>query len=465
MPGGRSGLVSPDGRLLLYSLGTPGDFRRSQLYVMPADGGTPKQLAAHFISAISGIWSPDSRYLLFAGIDPSDQADWWLTTPDGAEVIRTHTLRPGQGPVGLGAPDAWSPDGRWIYTTGVRGDAPNIWRLPWDASRRRTGPPERVTFGTGEVQVSVAGKSLAFFSGRQSVSIWSFPLDANRGVVSGPPERLTSGVAGQFRSDLSTDGSTIVFLSGQDGKPDVWVRHIRSGAERNVTANGAMENQPKLSRDARRVAYMVIEDQKYVLYVSPVDGGVPTNVCNDCGWPLNWTRDDSAILFQKGPLPEASIWLLDLATRASRPIIHEPGRAFWAARLSPDGNWVTFKEDIDLNRTRIYVAPVLPTQPTARDRWIPITSGNTWDDLPRWSPDGHLLYFLSRRDGMNCFWAVKLDPATHRPIGEPVAALHLHQIRLMTMPDIRSMELAVGPGRLVFPGFEVTGNLWLVRPD
>ena len=44
-------------------------------------------------------------------------------------------------------------------------------------------------------------------------------------------------------------------------------------------------------------------------------------------------------------------------------------------------------------------------------------------------------------------------------------ANHLHQIRLMTMPDIRFMELAVGPGRLVFPGYEVTGNLWLVRPD
>lgn len=465
VPGGRQAVASPDGRFVLYGVGTSGDFRRSRLYVIPAEGGTPKQVAAHFTSAVSGIWSPDSRSILFGGINANDQADWWLTTPDGAEPVPTNTLQRRSPYAGLGAPDSWSSDGKWIYTTGVRGDAPNIWRVPWDASRRRTGQPQRVTFGAGEVQITAAQTLLAFFSGRQSSSIWSFPLDANHGVVSGAPERLTPGVAAQLRSDLSVDGKTIVFLSVQDGQPDVWVRNLTTGAERNLTANSAFENQPKLSRDGRRVAYMVVEDRKYVLYVSAVDGGVPARICGDCGWPLNWTPDDSAILFQKGPLPEASIWLLHLATGQTRPIIHEPGRPFWAARLSPDGAWVAFKEDLDLNTTRLYVAPVLLDAPTPRDRWIPVTDGKVWDDLPRWSPDGRLLYFLSRRDGMNCFWAVRLDPATRRPVGEAFAALHLHQIRLMTMPDIRFMELAVGPGRLVFPGYEVTGNLWLVRPD
>ena len=31
--------------------------------------------------------------------------------------------------------------------------------------------------------------------------------------------------------------------------------------------------------------------------------------------------------------------------------------------------------------------------------WIPITDGASYDDKPRWSPDGRAIYYLSARDG------------------------------------------------------------------
>ena len=72
------------------------------------------------------------------------------------------------------------------------------------------------------------------------------------------------------------------------------------------------------------------------------------------------------------------------------------------------------------------------------------------------------MYFLSERDGFRCFWAQRLDGATKRPEGEPFAVQHFHQARRSFDPDgFPSLQLSVGPDRLVFPGQERTGNIWL----
>lgn len=457
---------SPDGRYMLYVQGPPGDFRRSQLYVRPAEGGPVRRLAADFLAASGGVWSPDSESIVFLGIDRRNEVDWWLTTPSGDRPLavnakaafRSHALS-------ASAPSAWSGDGRFLYFVAGRGDASNLWRTAWDPIRKTVGPPERITYGTGESQLSMArDERIAFFSGRDTVSIWGVRLDGRTGIATGPPERLTSGTGGELRSDLSADGRYLVSISTRDGTADIWIRDLETGVDHNVTASPTVEQQPKLSRDGRRVAYMVSENGRYRLYVTNAEGGSPELRCEHCGWPLDWTPDSKGILYAGGSLEQAAIWMLEEDGRRW-PVVEEKGMSMWAGRLSPDGKWVAFKRDLELRRSRIYVAPVVAGQRTPATAWIPITSGETWDDLPRWSRDGRFLYMLSRRDGMACVWAESIDGVTKRPVGEPFGVLHLHQMRLIPLPDIRLLEMAVGGDRLVFPGLELTGNIWLHSPQ
>ena len=69
-----------------------------------------------------------------------------------------------------------------------------------------------------------------------------------------------------------------------------------------------------------------------------------------------------------------------------------------AVQLSPDGSSIAFtvvSVDLDGNeyRSRIWLAP---TDGSSRPR--PFTSGEARDGLPRWSPDGRVLAFISHRD-------------------------------------------------------------------
>jgi hypothetical protein len=86
-------------------------------------------------------------------------------------------------------------------------------------------------------------------------------------------------------------------------------------------------------------------------------------------------------------------------------------------------------------------------------------------DLPRWSPDGNTIYFLSGRDGFRCFWGQRLNPATKDPAGEPFAVQHFHRTRrsLRYIQDSGAIGLAVARDRIVFPLAELTGNIWLTK--
>src|SRR4029077_17603202 len=94
--------------------------------------------------------------------------------------------------------------------------------------------------------------------------------------------------------------------------------------------------------------------------------------------------------------------------------------------------------------------------------WIPISSGEFWDDKPRWSPDGSLLYFTSTRDGFLCVWCQRLDPVSRQPAGPPFDVFHFHNAgRSMMNVGLAALEPSVARDRIVLNLGEITGNIWL----
>ncbi|MET0748623.1 MAG: hypothetical protein ABWY49_10565 [Rhizobium sp.] len=111
--------ISPDGALI--ALCDKVQYGKSCIYLLPAEGGMPRQVTDNLPSYWHG-WSPDGKYLSYCGIR-DDLFDIYTISVDGG-----HETRLTQGEGRNDGPD-WSYDGQWIYFNSSRSGRMQIWRI------------------------------------------------------------------------------------------------------------------------------------------------------------------------------------------------------------------------------------------------------------------------------------------------------------------------------------------------
>jgi Tol biopolymer transport system component/DNA-binding winged helix-turn-helix (wHTH) protein len=472
-PEGFQPQFSPDGRWISYLTGAPGGFSLFRTFLVPSEGGRPRQIRPEFKFVAQHVWIPNGN-LLFAGEHPDGRWDLWVTSVGGDRLVQTYAGQVlQQQKLRLSELNDWASPGYLIFSAQT-GDSVNLWRLflsprTWKAE----GPAERLTFGITELSARAGpGERLVFSSATRRAAIWGLPVHADRGVPAGPLRRLTDSGASDSGPDISADGKTLVFRSNRSGSAEIWSRDLAAGREVNVTANSLVfETMPAISRDGQRIAYEPIppppskEPRRRMIVVVPSVGGSPETVCDDCGAPAMWSADGKQILYLRSEPPRSSVHLLDLLSRKSRLLIHHPDVPVYVPRFSPDERWLVFKGDLDERRTRLFIAPLPPDRNVRPDEWIPISEGQAWDDLPRWSPNGRLIYFTSNRDGFRCLWARRIHPQTRQPEDSPFAVFHIHEAHLsMVTLSLAELQLSLARDLLVFPLAELRGNIWMMEP-
>lgn len=476
---GRRPRFSPDGTQIAYWTGgggttASGDLTApgtSKIYVVASTGGPPRQLRPEFASARHPVWSPDGKQILFLGVrDPEIPREgriaWWLSSLEGGEPIKTGILDAirGHGLTGVTAPDQWVDD-RVLFSDQL-GDSTNVWQIPVSAARGQVaGPPERLTFGTLEVQPALAGGRVVFHSGTENVDIWSLPIAADEGRVTGELERLTQTTAADINPYLSADGKTLAFVSFKPGSADVWVMDLATAKQTNLTATPLAEGWPVVSADGSRVAYTVpVSSAANPFHVVPARGGVPEKVCDACGRLRDWSPDGTKMLYQSGEPRGVSV--LDLASGRKTEILRDREHNLYQCYFSRDGRWITFLAQIGPERRRLHIVPFRGETAVPERDWIEVTDGRFSDDKPRFSPDGNLLYFTSDRDGFLCLWGQRLEATTKRPSGAAFPFRHFHSARfsMMNVP-LHFLDVSVGRDRLILNLAERTGNIWMAEPQ
>ncbi|MFN7992737.1 MAG: protein kinase [Bryobacteraceae bacterium] len=127
---------SPDGRWLALDC-AKGQY---QIYIVPADGGTPRSVTEPAANGNSPSWSSDGRWIYFAS-DRSGRYEIWKTPKDGGTAVQvTHT--------GAGRVEE-SPDGRYLYyrrgAPGMKGGA--LFRMPTEGGEETQIAPHIDYFG------------------------------------------------------------------------------------------------------------------------------------------------------------------------------------------------------------------------------------------------------------------------------------------------------------------------------
>lgn len=282
--------LSPDGKLVAYVVSQPNlekNNSTSTIWLVPTEGGAPRQLTTTTKHDRHPRWSPDGKQILFES-DRGGSQQLWLIDVTGGEARQLTTIASEAG-TGL-----WSPDGKSIAF--VSAVYPEYSDKPYAESNAANQKRKEET-EKNPVKARVFSK--LFYrhwdswveDKRQHLFVipaaGGEPRDLTPGDRDGYPTSSTFSTGDDFC--FTPDSQSLVFTAPPE-KDEAWstdynlyVVPVAGGAAKRITENPAADNGPKFSPDGKRLAYRAqtrtgFEADRWQLVVLDFPGGKPKSV-------------------------------------------------------------------------------------------------------------------------------------------------------------------------------------------
>ncbi len=441
---------SPDEKWIAFNGEYDGNHN---VYIMPAEGGEPKQLTFHpggdHMNERMGVhnevitWTPDSKRIVFltrrdtyngwfgrlysVGIDgglpealPLDKGGLTSYSPDGDSIAYNRifrNFRTWKRYTGGMAQSIWiynlksnhieeMPHTDWTDTFPMwHGDT-----IYFDSDR---GPEHRLNLYSYSL-TSHEIKQLTHFT-EFDVNWPSLGPDAivfeNGGylylfdLATQKEHKLTIYLPGErdlarkhwanvsnliTDFDIAPDGKRAVFTA----RGDIYTVPAKEGSIRNLTRTpGIREQYAAWSPDGHWIAYMSDRSGEEELYIAPQDGlGQEQRITSDgqvYRLPPVWSPDSQKLLFAD---KDVNLFYVDV--KGKKPVQIDQGRYadLTDYNWSPDSNWVVYSKQSENHNGVIYLYDL-------GDRKISPVTTDAFDSTgPYFDPEGKYLYFLSNRD-------------------------------------------------------------------
>ncbi len=353
---------SPDGRRLAFNQG--GFFEARNLHILDVESQRERAVTKFALGgAYSQAWLPDSRSLVISRWSHAlgSSADLLVVSDEG-EPLRRLTLAAGTRFV---TPAVAASGKRLVATTET--DRHEVWRVPLGPDPESNGRNAvRLLESSGDpmwTQVSRDGTTVLFNSTASgSRNLWTMPLD---GTAS--PRQITF-LSGNVltHSSLSPDGSRVAYASHQTGASKIWAANVDGSNAVQLTDGPAQDFWPIWSNDGRWVAFGSFRGGDPQLWKVPSAGGQAVPITREGGFRGDWSPVDNRIVFWKaGELQvvnaDSGKVLLKVPAGdlvSTLPVWSPDGRSFSAMREEGHGNSSLWIFDAKSGERRL--AAVLP---------------------------------------------------------------------------------------------------------
>jgi dipeptidyl aminopeptidase/acylaminoacyl peptidase len=356
--------LSPDGRRIAFVVT---DVRKaenalpSSIWLVPAEGGEPRQLTRTARHDTHPRWSPDGRWIAFES-DRDGSHQIWLIPLDGGESRRVTSLSTGAGqPV-------WSRDGRRLaFVSSVFAEySAKGYAVSDGLNKSRLEAREK-----SKVKAHLETELLyrhwdAWTEGlRQHLFVMPMangnpgePYDATPGDRDAVPTSDTFDGGDEFC--FPPDGGALVHTAEPiPARTDAWSTNLDileedfgTGKTIPLTTNPAADGLPRFSPDGKSLAYRAqarpgLESDRWQAWVLDLSTGSRRSLTADLDlWidELAWAPDGKTLYaLVKEDKAESSIYALPLAGGA--PSRFRLGGFAGDLRVSPDGATLYFTRD------------------------------------------------------------------------------------------------------------------------
>lgn len=186
---------------------------------------------------------------------------------------------------------------------------------------------------------------------------------------------------------------------------DIWLLDRTRDVSTRFTFDKGNENYPLWSPDGRRIAYWSDATGASGITIKQLSGSGEAELLTPFSDEVvlkDWSRDGNAIAFDFNGATGTDIWVVSTTgDRKPQPFLNGTYDEF-DARFSPDGRYMAYVSN-ESGREEVYVQ----TFPDRSEKWQVSTRGG-YD--PRWSANGHQMYYLSTDQQMMSV-PIRLSPA------------------------------------------------------
>lgn len=478
---------SPEGTRILFQatrFAPDNDF-----YIVGLDGGPPQPILSEFFArhrlglAAAAAWHPDGKRISVSIWSVTPVPEFWTVTIGNAEGVRTEIDHAITAQLVSASADLsvsadliefkfrWAPTGDAIYFDRTLRGARNLWKMTIDRSTLRGTRIERLTTGAGadtELALSRDGTKLAFTSKAVHVAAWMLPFNASSGRLTGAGIAISAPGSATRTHAMSNDGSKIAILTERSGRVELWEKSLARNDEVPVLIDDHAPRGSAWSPDGKRLAYYCEKsgpgENEIDLWSSDTRTQqvlMPPNTHPKM--PHDWSPDGRQLLIVEETQhnSRAEIWSLPASPTTDTPprkIATDARYNLYQPHFSPDGRWIVFEAvTIPFSKSVLYVIPA------NGGRWVPIPAMGHWDDKPRFSPDGKVIYYLSERHGFFNVWGIHFDKDLGVPLGKPFRVTNFESPDLMVPTFIAPVELSIAKDKFAVNLAEVSGSIWMLE--
>ena len=371
--------VSPDGRTIAFDL-------LGDLYTMPIAGGRATRITSGLAYDSQPRFSPDGRLIAFTS-DRGGGDNIWVMDLDGSDprAVTRETFELLNNPT-------WSPDGQYIaarkhFTTQRSAGTGEIWM--YHVSGTGTGvalvtrPNPQHQKELGEPIFSPDGRLLYFTRNTTPGAVFEYAQDSNEQVfavesydmATGERSQVAGGPGGAVRPSPSPDGRWLAFVHREGGRSRLFVKDLRSGAERQVYDALDQDLQETWAVQGLYPNMDWTPDSNTILFWA---GGKirRVNVDGSNAAEIPFQVNDTRLVVDAAR-PEVTAWSDTVTSRVPR-----------FASVSPDGRQVVYEAF-----GRLYVKDI--SGGAAR---LLTPQDSDFQLFPSWSRDGSRIAFVSWND-------------------------------------------------------------------